>query len=207
VAGISAIAQRQKNAINISTTTMQLPLYKTLKNGASVELDIMRPEEQETVRALLNLFVAEGLTYPQAQPLSEAEFAAYWMSRDAFVVRTVGQTVHNTSEAEKTEILGAFYLKPNFPGRCSHICNAGFIVQPAMRGQGIGRWMGEAMLAIAPTKGYSAIMFNLVFATNTPSLNLWQSLGFTTLGRIPNAAHLADGQTVDAFMLYYALEP
>ncbi|QKD85032.1 GNAT family N-acetyltransferase [Thermoleptolyngbya sichuanensis A183] len=103
------------------------------------------------------------------------------------------------------EVLGAFYLKPNFPGWCSHICNAGFIVQPAMRGQGIGRWMAETMLAIAPTKGYTAVMFNLVFATNEPSLNLWRSLGFSTLGRVPQAARLPDGASVDAIMLYRAL--
>jgi L-amino acid N-acyltransferase YncA len=166
----------------------------------------MRPHEQESVRELLNGFVNEGLTYPQAQPLSEQEFFAYWMSRDAFAVRTVCETIRDAGQ-EHQGILGAFYLKPNFPGRCSHICNAGFIVQPAMRGQGIGRLMGEAMLAIAPTKGYTAIMFNLVFETNVPSLQLWQSLGFVQIGRIPKAASLADGRIVDALMLYRLLYP
>jgi len=180
---------------------MQLPTQKALKNGAIVELDYMRPQEQEVVRALLNRIVLEGQTYPQAQPLSETEFAAYWMSRDAFVLRTC-----DMAGQKQPEILGAFYLKPNFPGRCSHICNAGFIVQPATRGLGIGRLMGEAMLAIAPAQGYTAVMFNLVFETNTPSLKLWQSLGFIQIGRIPKAAHLADGQTVDAIMLYRDLE-
>lgn len=185
----------------ISATTMQLPTEKALKNGTRVELDYMRPQEQEEVRALLNRIVLEGQTYPQAQPLSKAEFAAYWMSQDAFVVRT-----GDTSGQGQTKILGAFYLKPNFPGRCSHICNAGFIVQPALQGLGMGRLMGEAMLAIAPTKGYTAVMFNLVFETNTPSLKLWQSLGFTQIGCIPQAAHLADGRTVDAIMLYRSLK-
>lgn len=243
------------------TLPLTLPIRKTLPNGAIAELDTLRSEETEAVRALLNYFVTssgtEGLTYPFAQPLSPSEFAAYWLSRDAFVVRAVGdapppasqntaskemsareisqgisqemrlrdpspQNISLTTPPDKTspdvspnraspaapalgEVLGAFYLKPNFPGWCSHICNAGFIVQPAMRGQGIGRWMAETMLAIAPTKGYTAVMFNLVFATNEPSLNLWRSLGFSTIGRIPHAARLSEEASVDAIMLYRTL--
>ena len=181
--------------------TLKLPVCSSLKNSTLIELDWMAPSETNAVRELLNAVIIEGKTYPQAQPLSESEFAAYWLSSDAFVVRLMGEK--NTSVPG--EVLGAFYLKPNFPGRCSHICNAGFIVQPRWRGQGIGRLMGEAMLQLAASRGYRAVMFNLVFETNIPSLNLWQSLGFEMIGRIPNAAHLADGQEVDALMLYRSL--
>ncbi len=180
---------------------MKFPLIKVLKNGILVELDYIHPQEHEVVRALLNVVIVEGKTYPQKQPLSQAEFSAYWLSKDAFVVRTsVVDPTHETKE-----ILGAFYLKPNFPGRCSHICNAGFIVQPGLRGQGIGRFMGEAMLSIAANLGYEAVMFNLVFETNIPSITLWQSLGFEIIGRIPGAAKLENGQMVDALMMYRAL--
>ncbi len=189
---------------------MLLPIQRVLKNGLAVEVDAMRSDEQETVRSLLNQIVIAGMTYPQSQPLSEVEFAAYWLKQDAFVVRQVtassANTPHDTPKSLPSEVLGAFYLKPNFPGRSSHICNAGFIVQPSMQGLGMGRLMADAMLAIAPTKGYTAVMFNLVFASNIPSLNLWKSLGFQTIGRIPNAAHLATGETVDAIMLYYAFD-
>ncbi len=189
---------------------MLLPIQRILKNGIAVEVDEMRSDEQETVRSLLNQIVIAGMTYPQSQPLSEAEFAAYWLKQDAFVVRRVKasstDTPHHTPKSLPSEVLGAFYLKPNFPGRSGHICNAGFIVQPSMQGLGLGRLMADAMLAIAPTKGYTAVMFNLVFANNTPSLNLWKSLGFQPIGRIPKAAHLATGETVDAIMLYYAFD-
>ncbi|MGJ5631608.1 GNAT family N-acetyltransferase [Nostoc sp. CALU 1950] len=180
---------------------MNFPLIQVLKNGILVELDYVHPQEHEVVRALLNVVIVEGKTYPQKQPLSQAEFSAYWLSKDAFVVRTsVVDPTHETKE-----ILGAFYLKPNFPGRCSHICNAGFIVQPGLRGQGIGRFMGEAMLSIAANLGYEAVMFNLVFETNIPSITLWQSLGFKIIGRIPGAAKLENEQMVDALILYHTL--
>ncbi|MCC5615504.1 GNAT family N-acetyltransferase [Nostoc sp. CHAB 5836] len=179
---------------------MKFPLIKVLKNGILVELDYMHPQEEEVIRGLLNVVIVEGKTYPQSQSLSQAEFSAYWLSKDAFVVRT--SVVDPTRKLK--EILGAFYLKPNFPGRCSHICNAGFIVQPRLRGQGIGRFMGEAMLLIAANLGYEAVMFNLVFETNIPSITLWQSLGFEIIGRIPGAAKLENGQVVDALMMYFS---
>lgn len=66
-------------------------------------------------------------------------------------------------------------------------------------------WMGEAMLLIAANLGYEAVMFNLVFETNIPSITLWQSLGFEIIGQIGRAAKLKDEQVVDALMMYRAL--
>ncbi len=182
---------------------MHLPVDKILKDGMHLELDYMHSEEQETVRTLLNLVILEGNTYPQKQPLTQSEFTAYWMSQIACVVRLKEAC---TSSPAK-EILGAFFLKPNFPGRCSHICNAGFIVQQGMRGLGLGRLMGEAMLEIASDLGYKAVMFNLVFKTNIASLRLWESLGFEEIGQIPSAVEFNDGSFVDAVIMYRNLEP
>jgi L-amino acid N-acyltransferase YncA len=179
---------------------VQLPLDKTLRNGKIVQLDRMQEAEGEKVRSLFNGVIVEGQTYPQKHPLSEAEFAGYWLVGDAFVIRSSLLS----SPTDQTKILAAFFIKPNFPGRCNHICNAGFIVQPEMRGLGIGRLMGEALLELAPALGYSAIMFNLVFATNTASIQLWKSLNFEIIGCIPNAVRLED-QTVDALIFYRSL--
>ncbi|MGA7952047.1 MAG: GNAT family N-acetyltransferase [Gloeobacterales cyanobacterium] len=172
---------------------MQLPLSKILKDGTFVELDIMRPQEESMVRALLNAVILEGRTYPQVSPLGEKEFAAYWLVSQAFVVRTAD------------EILGAFYVKPNFPGRCRHIANAGFIVPPHVRRKGIGRFMGESMLLLARQEGFEAIMFNLVFETNVASIHLWKSLGFEVIGKIPRAVKFADGSVIDALTMHRKL--
>jgi L-amino acid N-acyltransferase YncA len=180
---------------------MQLPVYKDLKNDIQVELDYMHSEESQQVRKLLNTIVLEGKSYPQKEPLTNLEFDAYWLVGDAFVIKAVNRNNQSLSP----EILGAFYIKPNFAGRCNHICNAGFIVQPQMRGLGIGRFMGETMLLIAKSLGYQAVMFNLVFETNIPSIRLWQSLGFQTIGRIPAAVELEDSLYVDALVMYRQL--
>ncbi len=46
------------------------------------------------------------------------EFKAYYLSHDVFVLKNY----------ETNEFLGSFYIKPNFPGRCSHYSNGGFLV-------------------------------------------------------------------------------
>ena len=46
--------------------------------------------------------------------------------------------------------LGSFYVKPNYPGRSSHVCNGGFLVTDAARNKGVGRLMGEGYLEWAP---------------------------------------------------------
>ena len=165
----------------------------------------MRPEETARVRQMLNNIIVEGSTYPQEYPLSEEEFAAYWLVGDAFVVRTTEAPPQTDTAEAPGRIVGAFYLKSNFPGRCSHICNAGFIVPPEMRGRGIGRFMGEAMLAIAPQRGYRAVMFNLIFETNQPSYRLWRSLGFQELGRIPAAVRVGEDRYIDAILMHRTL--
>ena len=47
-------------------------------------------------------------------------------------------------------VLGSFYVKPNYPGRSSHVCNAGFLVTPVRRNQGVGKLMGKTYLEWAP---------------------------------------------------------
>ncbi|MEM7553165.1 MAG: GNAT family N-acetyltransferase [Cyanobacteria bacterium P01_A01_bin.84] len=173
---------------------MQFPIYSNLKNDVKVELDYMHLQEVEQVRELLNIIILEGNSYPQIYPLSEAEFISYWMANKSYVVRGCFKS--------GTKILGGFFVKPNFPGRCSHICNAGFIVNSQWRGQGIGRLMAETMLKVAAHLKYEAVMLNLVFETNIPSVRLWESLGFDTIGRIPQGVLLQKGERVDALIMY-----
>ncbi|MGF1522901.1 MAG: GNAT family N-acetyltransferase [Leptolyngbyaceae cyanobacterium] len=182
---------------------MDLPIYRQTRASVTVELDEMLPSESEAVRAMLNAVILEGDSYPQSEPLPPEGFANYWLKGDAFVVRLCQEM--KEGETASSDILGAFYIKSNFPGRCSHICNAGFIVAPEARGQGLGRLMGEAMVSLARDRGYHAIMYNLVFETNIASLKIWQALGFHQIGRIPKAAHLPNGRYVDAIMLYKSL--
>jgi len=106
---------------------------------------------------------------------------------------------------------GFFYVKPNYPGRSSHNCNGGFMVNPHLRGLRIGHALGRSYLVYAPKLGYRASVFNLVYTNNLASVKIWDSLGFTRAGLIPEAGLLkkADGsgeEYVDAIVFYKKFE-
>jgi L-amino acid N-acyltransferase YncA len=88
-------------------------------------------------------------------------------------------------------------IKPNFPGRCSHICNGGFITAPNHRQQGVARLMGRFFLQAARDLGYKSSYFNLVFRSNKASVILWESLGFERVAVLEEAAHLSGVEGLD----------
>lgn len=101
----------------------------------------------------------------------------------------------------------AYYIKPNYPGRSSHLCNGGFMVPSSTRGLGLGRIAARSFLFYGPAVGYRGSVFNLVYASNEASVRLWTKLGFTNVGRIPEAGRLkkvdGDGEEyVDAWVVH-----
>lgn len=87
----------------------------------------------------------------------------------------------------------SYYIKPNYPGRSSHLCNAGFIVPLSSRGLGLGSLAGLTFTHYGPAAGYRGSVFNLVYASNVASVRIWQALGFDNVGLIPGAGLLKDG--------------
>ncbi|KAJ5129660.1 uncharacterized protein N7515_005699 [Penicillium bovifimosum] len=172
---------------------------------------------KELVKFLHEEFTAEiirGATYPMEQPMALDQFAEYWFGTFAVlaILDDEGEGLREGRDWERV-CLGTFYIKPNYPGRCSHICNAGFLTTTAARGKGVGQAMGEAYLEFAPrlvwlslptlalAAGYTYSVFNLVFANNPASIRIWENLGFSVIGRVPKAARLANSEElVDALI-------
>ena len=74
------------------------------------------------LQGLLNAEIESGNTYPQKSPLNLTEFKNYFLSGDVFVIVRGGKDQPMQFSADLEEnILGTFYIKPNFPGRCSHV--------------------------------------------------------------------------------------
>jgi RimJ/RimL family protein N-acetyltransferase len=136
--------------------------------------------------------VEEGRTYPHHKTYSYDEFVEYWFHH--FVAILVDGEHHSWAEESyeywKDKFLGNFYVKPNYVGRCSHVCNGGFVVNHEKRGLGLGKEMGRKYLEVAPKLGYTYSVFNLVFETNVASLRIWDSLGFDRIGYVKKAAVL-----------------
>lgn len=158
---------------------------------------------------LLNAEIENGDTYPMTEPMPQAFFAPYWFANFSAVM-IVGdiQSYDDLAEMEANgadwskECLGSFYVKPNYPGRSSHVCNGGFLVSNAARNRGVGRLMGEGYLEWAPKLGYTYSVFNLVYETNMASLRIWDALGFKRIGRVKGCGNLKShpGQYIDAII-------
>lgn len=178
---------------------MQFPTETKLKDGTQIELVLAGNRDLPTLAKLYDRIVAEGTSYPHERPLTEDEFQDYWVRGKSTVV------AYERPRKTDAELLGAFYLKPNWPGRARHVANAGFIVAPEWRNRGLGWLLGAVMLDYAKELGYRGVLFNLVFSENKVARHLWEKLGFRTLGVIPDAVRKNDGQYQDAFIMFRSL--
>lgn len=85
------------------------------------------------------------------------------------------------------KVVGSYIIKPNYSGLGSHVANCSYMVDPHVRGLGIGRLMGEHSLKLAKEEGFLAMQFNIVVSTNTSAVKVWQSLGFKIIGTSPKS--------------------
>lgn len=108
-------------------------------------------------------------------------------------------------DSDASRVLGTYYLKPNHAGPGSHVCNCGYVVSPAARGQGIASRMCLHSQEHALSAGYRAMQYNLVAASNTGAVRLWSKLGFDIVGTLPGAFRHPTQGFVDAFVMYKSL--
>lgn len=178
---------------------MQFPVEARLKDGTQIELVLAGHADLPLLAKLYALIVAEGTSYPHERLLTHDEFQDYWVKGKSTVV------AYERPRKTDPALLGAFYLKPNWPGRARHVANAGFIVAPEWRNRGLGWLLGAVMLDYAKELGYRGVLFNLVFSENKVARHLWEKLGFRTLGVIPGAVRKNDGQYQDALIMFRSL--
>jgi ribosomal protein S18 acetylase RimI-like enzyme len=153
------------------------------------------PDDWPAIWGIMEPVIAQGDSYAWEYVTAE-EARAVWLDADADVFVT----------DDGGAVVGTYLLKPNQPGRGSHVCNAAFMVAPAAQGRGVGRAMAEDALVRARAAGYSAMQFNLVVATNEPAVALWRQLGFGVVGRIPRGFRHSEHGLVDALIMYRDLE-
>lgn len=157
---------------------------------------------QQVICDEFNFIIEEGKTYPYAELMSLDEFIPYWFKHFAAILietRSDEEAAYNQLAQFghgddvgfwKDRFLGNFYVKPNYIGRSSHICNAGFVVNHEKRGLGLGKELGRKYLEWGPQLGYIYSVFNLVYESNVASVKIWDSLGFDRIGYIKCAGIL-----------------
>ncbi|KAL4929895.1 putative histone acetyltransferase Spt10 [Aspergillus undulatus] len=156
----------------------------------------------------LNREIEKGDTYAMVEPIPVRHFAPYWFSNFGAIM-LIGdiKNVHDVQNMDGNvdwakACLGSFNVRPNYPGRSSHVCNGMFLVTDAARNKGVGRLMGEAYLDWATRLGYTYAVFNLIYESNVASCRLWEGLGFKRIGRVPGAGKVlsSPGEFVDAII-------
>jgi ribosomal protein S18 acetylase RimI-like enzyme len=152
-------------------------------------------QDEEQIWRLLEPVFRAGETYNVPPEISREEALGYW--------RAPGHAVFVFEESGA--ILGTYFLRANQRGGGSHVANCGYITASHATGRGIARAMCEHSLELAATRGFRAMQFNFVVSTNERAVKLWQSLGFETVGRLPEAfLHPVLGY-VDALVMFRKL--
>jgi ribosomal protein S18 acetylase RimI-like enzyme len=96
-------------------------------------------------------------------------------------------------------------MRANNRGGGSHVANCGYMTAQGETGRGVARAMCAHSLEAARERGFTAMQFNFVIASNERAVRLWQSCGFDIVGRLPGVfIHPARG-AVDALVMHRSL--
>jgi ribosomal protein S18 acetylase RimI-like enzyme len=137
------------------------------------------PADWPAIWPLLRAVAAAGETFSWDRDISEERARLAWLHDPP------GRTVVAVDGAGT--IVGTAETHPNHGGPADHVANAGFVVDPAWSGRGVGRALAGHVLDRARADGYRAMVFNAVVETNTRAVALWRSVGFEVLATIPEA--------------------
>lgn len=165
--------------------------------GPRVQLRPARlPVDWAALWALFREVVVDGTTFAADERTTEEEFRRDWTGRggEQWVAEDEGH------------VLGAYTLRPNHPGRGSHVATASYLVDAGERGRGIGRALGVHSLERARALGFAAIQFNFVVSTNAAAVRLWKDLGFQVLATLPGAFQHRSAGRVDAYVMWRTLD-
>ncbi len=158
----------------------------------------IRPAQSDDAAAIAAIIlpvIRAGETYALDPAMSEDAALAYWLGD--------GKTVFVFEE--EGAILGTYYLRANQAGGGRHVANAGYMTGPAARGRGVARAMAVHSFDEARARGFAAMQFNFVVASNAAAVHLWTALGFATVGRVPGAFRHPRLGPVDALVMHRPL--
>ena len=161
-----------------------------------MEIREATPDDYDGIWEIFSRVVRPGDTYAFDPQTKKEEMAALWMA----------PTMKTFVAEDEGEIVGSYFIKPNQPGLGAHVANCGYIVHPAVRGKGIGYIMGLHSLDNARKQGFKSIQFNIVVSTNVVAVRLWEKLGFTIVGTIPQGFNHRELGFVDIYIMHRSVD-
>lgn len=160
-----------------------------------MQIRAAKPEDAAAIWRILEPVIRAGETYALPRDMSREDALAYWMGPDraTFVV------------VNDEGVCGTYYLRANQMGGGAHVANCGYITASNSTGLGVARAMCAHSLEEAARRGFRAMQFNFVIASNARAVALWRRFGFEILARLPEAfAHPSLGY-VDALVMFRKL--
>ena len=160
-----------------------------------MQIRLAQPQDAQAIYDIIAPVIAAGETYALPRDMDRNSALAYWMGndRETFVAEENGR------------IIGTYYLRANQSGGGAHVANCGYMTAQGEMGRGIARAMCLHSLDHARARGFRAMQFNFVVSTNRRAVALWESLGFATLTRLPQAfLHPREGY-LDALVMFRTL--
>jgi L-amino acid N-acyltransferase YncA len=160
-------------------------------------IEIRRAEDSDFdgIWEIFHDIVQGGDTYVYEPDTTKEQAYAIWMSNglSTYVAILDGQ------------IVGTYILKPNQAGLGSHVANAGYMVKREASGKGIGAALCEHSMEEARRQGFLAMQFNMVVSTNERAVALWQRMGFSIVGTLPQVFRHSRLGLVDAYVMHRTL--
>lgn len=156
-------------------------------------------EDWPGIWAIVEPVIRAGDTFTWDPATTEEQARATWMSGPP------SRTFVAIDGGPGGVIVGTAEIHPNQRGPGAHVVNGGYMVHPDHRGRGVGRALGEHVIAAATADGYHAMQFNAVAATNVASIELWRKLGFEILATIPNGFRHPTAGYVGLHVMYRSL--
>ena len=153
-------------------------------------------DDFEGLWPIFQAVVSRADTYVFSPQATRADAFDYWFGPGmvSFVAEIDGR------------IAGMYKLIPNQRDLGAHVANASFMVGADVRGLGVGEALGRHCLEEAGKAGFRAMQFNFVVSTNTGAVALWQKLGFTIVGTLPEAFRHRTLGYVDAYVMHRFLD-
>ena len=152
-------------------------------------------DDKDAIWAILEPMIRRGDSYTLPREMTKAQALEYWfaLENETFVWQDGGA------------ILGTYFLRANQRGGGAHVANCGYVAAEGAEGRGIARAMCLHSLQRARERGFRAMQFNFVVSTNNRAIELWKSLGFEVVGRLPGAFQHPEHGFVDALVMYQKL--
>ena len=144
--------------------------------------------------AIWNRVVMDGQAFPQDEPVADDEAGEFFESFD-----------HCGVAVADDRIVGMYEIRPNNIGRCGHIANASYAVDPDCRNMHAGRALVSDSMEQAKRLGYRIMQFNAVVKENSNARHLYESLGFQIVGIIPEGFRDIGDAYHDICIYYHSL--